>query len=152
MMKMSPAEVQAALGCSAICVVLGLLACTSSPGSEREAGDADTTPSAAQPPVPAAEDERAPTPPSAGAARSSAAPPATTEEPGARELGTDVAEPGSGTGESGSGTDADETPKPQREVVRRRCKPGFTPCYGGRECCNDLLEVCGNDNHCHPLE
>jgi hypothetical protein len=45
------------------------------------------------------------------------------------------------------------TPPPsKREIVRMRCKPNYTTCYGGRECCNDLLEVCGKDNHCHPLE
>lgn len=45
-----------------------------------------------------------------------------------------------------------EPPPPKREVIRRRCKPGWSPCFGSRECCNDLLEVCGKDNHCHPLE
>ncbi|PRQ05169.1 hypothetical protein [Enhygromyxa salina] len=53
-------------------------------------------------------------------------------------------------------TDAAEDPGPppptQREVIRRRCKRGFSTCHGGRECCNDLLEVCGRDNRCHPLE
>jgi hypothetical protein len=43
-------------------------------------------------------------------------------------------------------------PSSKREIVRLRCKPHFTPCYGGRECCDDRFEVCGKDNHCHPLE
>jgi hypothetical protein len=50
--------------------------------------------------------------------------------------------------------DAEPTPppKPEREVIRRRCKQGFSACNGGRECCNDLLEVCAPDNHCRPFE
>lgn len=48
----------------------------------------------------------------------------------------------------------DEATAPSRPtaIKRRRCKRGFSPCYGGRECCNDLFEVCARDNHCHPLE
>ncbi|MFO7562869.1 MAG: hypothetical protein R6X02_09530 [Enhygromyxa sp.] len=41
-------------------------------------------------------------------------------------------------------------PEAPREVVRRRCKPGYTPCSGGRQCCNDQLEICGDDNRCQP--
>jgi hypothetical protein len=46
-----------------------------------------------------------------------------------------------------------EPPKsePSREVIRRRCKPNFTPCNGGRECCDDRREVC-QDNRCQPRE
>jgi hypothetical protein len=56
------------------------------------------------------------------------------------------------TDTQGTSDDAAPAPATEREVIRRRCKPGFSACHGGRECCNDLFEVCARDNHCHPFE
>jgi hypothetical protein len=55
--------------------------------------------------------------------------------------------------DSGSDANSDADPDAEvdpREIVRRRCKPGYLTCAGGRDCCDERTEVCGEDFRCRP--